>query len=376
MQEATAMEVSTTMTHASHNGDGTSKSHEQVDRSRASSTWPPSARTRTSALLTGLVHVINMRHNKDDMSDMTTTIILSDITKVLHKWQPLSSINIIGSRMSGLATKNSDVDLLVTTVTSDPRQVFGEIKRRLTRSPPFTIQVALPNSRIPILKIWHRATNCAVDITIQNDGENRKVLENTRLIQCYTKQHHTVATVFKTVKFLFSKSRIFKASTVGLSTFGHFHLFAKFLLDKQYIQHVDLKSMKLSGPKSSMPLEGNMLLEYLEHLSSNKLRHTVISLRPNTNHLREGIKNLQTPITIIPPYEERNIVIYLTEKYFNKFQLAASTLRSELRALARALSKTFFIGKLFNVPAQTEAEVDNLLSKIDIIRECIRLICK
>ena len=109
MQEATAMEVSTTMTHASHNGDGTSKSHEQVDRSRASSTWPPSARTRTSALLSsGLVHVINMRHNKDDMSDMTTTIILSDITKVLHKWQPLSSINIIGRKIRFRVTRSSN----------------------------------------------------------------------------------------------------------------------------------------------------------------------------------------------------------------------------------------------------------------------------
>jgi hypothetical protein len=131
-----------------------------------------------------------------------------------------------GSLATGLVTKHSDVDLVVTLTKYTEKHIFQEIMEILNQSGAFEIQGwKRQKNGLQVLTFYDRSSNIHFDITYQDNVEVNCGIETSKWIRQYLYEktgNQTIISATKLVKEILYHAGLNKPWTGGLSGFATF----------------------------------------------------------------------------------------------------------------------------------------------------------
>ncbi|KAK0163376.1 hypothetical protein PV327_007064 [Microctonus hyperodae] len=134
--------------------------------------------------------IMKMDYNLDN-EKLKEEMLLSDLKKLAQKDFPRAEVHPFGSRVSGLRSKNSDLDVFIDcnktynkgdSCAKKTKEYLQIIERSLKKYPDVwkIDKTITENVRIPIIKIHHKPTDIECDISVKNglSAENTKLIKN------------------------------------------------------------------------------------------------------------------------------------------------------------------------------------------------------
>ncbi|CAK1365231.1 Poly(A) RNA polymerase cid13 [Cercospora beticola] len=118
------------------------------------------------------------------------------------------SVNVFGSSGNLLSTKDSDVDICITTDLKQLESMHSLAE--VLHNNGMTKVVCRPNAKVPIVKCWDPELRLSVDLNVNNS----LALQNTRMIKTYVQLDKRVRPLAKIIKH-WTKCRILNDAAYG-----------------------------------------------------------------------------------------------------------------------------------------------------------------
>ncbi|OMJ95189.1 hypothetical protein SteCoe_1569 [Stentor coeruleus] len=251
--------------------------------------------------------------------------LTNKIRKSINKKFPLSIVEIYGSYANKLHLPSSDIDMVVTNIEGDKREILRSIERVLRNQIYVKSTNFIHQASVPVIKVRTELANRTVQIDITINDTNHTGIKSLEFINRLMTQNSFIKPVFIIIKELLYVCNFKEPYTGGLGSYSLFLMVASFIIKQQDFWDKSKYEYSIA----------DFLQSTLSYYANANVYYSPITLQENQNGVqspyfteRDSFDNYFS-LTVIDPLNSMNNIGFNTHvlRLINIFRTAHSNLK-------------------------------------------------